>query len=210
MLAAPDPEDLPFAPGASPFHLKGIVYRAHVEYANELIPGGEKAVNGAFKSPPLRAFREQRFMASSWYDAMPIVPLWHACARVLGQNPVEFLRARTRHQAHQDIHGVYRLILKVASAEAVAVRLPRVMLQYFNFGKTTSRVVRPGVIHFEHAGIPQAMVPWFGIVGETYVTVALEIAGAKAFSVRRRPILPGGEVQGVPLATLSVEVDLGT
>jgi hypothetical protein len=209
MPFAPDPEDLAFAPGASPFRLKGIVYRAHSAYANELIPGGETAVNAAFKSPLLRAFMEQRFMASSWYDAMPIVPVWHACARVLGQNPAEFLRARTRHQAHQDIHGVYRLILKVASAEAVAVRLPRVMLQYFDFGKTTSRVVRPGVIHFEHSGIPQPMVPWFGIVGETYVSVALEIAGAKAFQVRRRPIMPGGETSGVPLATLGVEVDLG-
>lgn len=209
MPVAPDPEELPFAPGASPFHLKGIVYRAHAEFAKAHIPGGERAVNEAFRSPQMRAFMEQPFLASSWYDAMPIVPVWHACARVLGQNPTDFLRMRTRQQANQDIHGVYRLILKVASAEAVAVRLPRVMLQYFDFGKTTSRVVRPGVIQFEHSGIPQPMVPWFGIVGETYVSVALEIAGAKGFQVRRRPILPGGETSGVPLATLSVEVDLG-
>jgi hypothetical protein len=208
MPSTPDSEDLPFAPGASPFRLKGIVYRGHAEYAAEHIPGGETAVNAAFKDARLRTFMQQRFLASSWYDALPIVPVWHASARVLQQPAVDFLRVRTRHQALQDIHGVYRLALKVASPEQVAMRLPRIVLQYFDFGKAQSRVVRPGVVHFENSGVPALMAPWFAVVAETYVGVALELSGAKTFAIRRRPTQPAGEMHGIAMATLAVEVDL--
>lgn len=105
MPVASHHEDLPFAAGSSPFRLKGIVYRAHCEYAAAFIPGGERAVNAMLTRSDLRAFFEQRFLASSWYDALPIVPIWHACAQVLQMNASEFLRIRTRHQARQDIHG---------------------------------------------------------------------------------------------------------
>ena len=47
---ATDYEDLPFAPGSSPFHLKGIGYRGHVEYENAFIPGGASAVNAACRA----------------------------------------------------------------------------------------------------------------------------------------------------------------
>jgi len=203
---ATDYEDLPFAPGSSPFHLKGIGYRGHVEYENAFIPGGASAVNAAYRNRALAYFFEQPFLAASWYDALPIVSAWQVCARLCNQPPIEFLKARAKHQARQDIHGVYRLILKLASAETVALRVPRAVGKYFDFGTTDAHVVRPGVVRFEQTGMPLLMAQWFTIVGEAFVQVALEIAGATGVQVRRKPIEPCGEAYGVPLVKLAADV----
>src|SRR5271165_5876625 len=112
-----DIEQLPFVAGTSPFRIKGVAYQGHVDYAARFIPGGERAVIEGFRDPGLRAFFEQQFLAASWYDVLPIVPVWHVCARLLDQNPTDFLKVRTRHQALRDINGIYRFILKLASAE---------------------------------------------------------------------------------------------
>jgi hypothetical protein len=202
----PGDEDLPFAPGASPFHIKGIAYRGHLDYATKHIPGGPAAINRLFRNSALRFFFEQPFLAASWYAALPIVPLWYACADVLARPRLEFLRARTRHQAEQDIHGVYRIILKLASAETVAQRIPRVVGKYFDFGSTDATLVEPGLVRYVQTGVPAFLAPWFGIVGETFVQVALEVAGAKKSQVRRAPPTPAGTAHGVALVTLSVDV----
>jgi hypothetical protein len=202
-------EDLPFAPGMSPFHIKGIAYRGHIEYVEKHIPGGAAAVNRVFRNSALRFFFEQPFLAASWYDVLPIVPLWYACADVLGRPRLEFLRTRTRHQAEQDIHGVYRMILKLASPQSVAERIQRVVGKYFDFGTTDAKLIEPGLVRYVQKGVPAFLAPWFGIVGETFVQVALEIAGTNKCQVRRAPPATTGTAHGVPLVSLSVDVALG-
>ncbi|MGD0525363.1 MAG: hypothetical protein ABSE49_09480 [Polyangiaceae bacterium] len=203
-----DYEALPFPAGTSPFRIKGVAYRGHVDYAASFIRGGERAVIDSFQDPALRAFFDQPFLAASWYDAFPMVPAWHACAKLLDQNPTDFLKVRTRHQALRDIHGVYRFILKLSSAEAIAVRAPRVLQQYFDFGTTEASVVSPGLVRVVASGIPTFLVPWLRIVAETYLLVALEVAGAPSAQVRRIGVTPSGEGHGAPLATMGFEIRL--
>ena len=59
-------------------------------------------------------------------------------------------------------------------------------------------------------GIPLVMSPWFGIVGETFVNVALEIAGATGVKVRRKPVEPSGERNGTPIVTMEADVQFET
>jgi hypothetical protein len=202
-----DPEELPFAPGTSPFHLKGIAYRGHVEYAEEHIPGGAAAVNAAFRNRSLAEFYEQKFLAASWYDALPIIAVAHVCARLTNKTAPEFLRERTQHQARQDIHGVYRMIMKLASAETVALRMPRAFGQYLDFGTVEARLTRPGVLTVEQTGAPLIMAPWLSIVGDEYMRVALELAGAKTVNIRRRPTETHGSAHGLSLARIVAEVE---
>ncbi|HEY3819234.1 MAG TPA: hypothetical protein VGL81_18825 [Polyangiaceae bacterium] len=206
--ALEDYEALPFPAGTSPFRIKGVTYRGHVDYAASFIPGGERAVIDALRTPELRAFFDQRFLASSWYDAFPMVPAWQVCARLLQQNPTDFLKARTRHQALADIHGVYRFLLKLSSAESIALRGPRVLQQYFDFGVTEASVVGPGCVRAMASGIPSFLVPWFRIVTETYLLVALELAGVESPQVRRLGVTPGGEAHGLGLAVVGFEIRL--
>jgi hypothetical protein len=203
-----DLEALPMPAGTSPFRMKGVVYLGHEEFASNAIPGGERAVSGAFRDPALRAFLEQRFLAASWYDVLPIVPVWYQCAKLLRQHPTDFLKERTRHQAQRDIHGVYRFLLKLVSAEAVAVRIPRIMQQYFDFGRTESHLVRRGLVRAATSGVPSYIVPWLRIVSETYLMVALELSGVKFAQFRRLGVTPAGEAHGVALSSMGFEVQL--
>jgi hypothetical protein len=203
-----DPEVLPFRAGTSPFHVKGVAYLGHVDYAEKHIPGGAQVVAAAMHDTALREFLEQKFLAASWYDVFPMVPVWYACAKLLHQNPTDFLRERMRYQAASDIHGVYRFLLKLASAKAIALRLPRVMQQYFDFGVSESRVVGPGLVRAKVSGVPEPIVPWFRLAGETYTAIALELAGIAFVQVRRLPISPAGEAHGVRLVSLGFDIQL--
>jgi hypothetical protein len=103
---------------------------------------------------------------------------------------------------------VYRFLLKLASAEAVAMRVPRALQHYLDFGETRVRVVRPEVVHIEHGGIPAILAPWLAVVGDTYLTIALEISGIEGPRIRRQPARAGGTSHGLPLVSLSLEVAL--
>jgi hypothetical protein len=206
--AREDYEALPFPAGTSPFRIKGVAYRGHVDYAASFIRGGEQAVVDSFQDPALRTFFEQPFLAASWYDVLPMVPAWHACAKLLEQNPTDFLKVRTRHQALSDIHGVYRFLLKFSSAESIAVRAPRVIQQYFDFGATEASVVSPGLVRVVASGIPTFLVPWLRVVAETYLLVALELAGAPSPQLRRLGVTPSGEGRGASVATMGFEIRL--
>jgi hypothetical protein len=206
--AGSDPESLPFEAGTSPFHIKGVAYLGHTAYADGFIPGGAQAVADAFHDPALRAFFRQPFLAASWYDALPIVPVWHVCARLLGLNDHDFLRVRTQHQAERDIGGVYRFLLKLASAEAVALRVPWVVQRYFDFGTTEASVVAPGLVRAVVSGVPAILVPWLRVVSETYLRVALELAGAKTVQILRLPTVATGEAYGQRLTAVGVEIQL--
>jgi hypothetical protein len=203
-----DHQGLPFAAGTSPFHVKGVAYQGHVAWADNVVPGGARAVAEGFRDPSLRAFFAQHFLAASWYDVFPMVAVWHRCAELLQQPPNDFLRMRTRHQAMRDIPGVYQFILKLASAEAVALRVPRVVQRYFDFGTTEAGVVGRGLVQAVVRSVPTLLVPWLRIVGETYLQVALELAGVTFAQFRRLPVTAGGEDHGVPLSHLGFEIQL--
>jgi hypothetical protein len=203
-----DYEVLPFAAGTSPFHIKGVAYQGHVAWADGFVPGGASAVADGFRDPALRTFFAQQFLAASWYDVFPMTAAWHRCAEMLQQQPNEFLRMRTRHQAMRDIPGVYKFILKIATAEAVALRVPRVVQRYFDFGSSEASVVGPGLVHVVVHGVPAPLVPWLRVVGETYIQVALELAGVTFAQLRRLPVTSGGEEHGVPLSEVGLEIQL--
>jgi hypothetical protein len=198
----------PMTAGSSPFHIKGVAYIGHTEYADAFIPGGSAAVVTSFRDAALRDFFGQRFLAASWYDALPMVPVWHACARILGQAPTDFLRIRARHQATRDIHTVYRFILKLVSAQAVALRVPHLVQRYFDFGTVESVVVRPGLVRASLQGVPTYLSQWLRTVSETYLEVALELAGVKFAQLRRLPVTAHGEAQGFPLSVVGLEIQL--
>jgi hypothetical protein len=203
-----DHEALPFAAGTSPFRIKGVAYQGHVAWADSSVPGGSRAVSEGFRDPALRDFFAQQFLAASWYDVFPMVAVWHRCAQMMEQQPNDFLRMRTRHQAMRDIPGIYQFILKIASAEAVALRVPRVVQRYFDFGATEASVVGRGLVQAVMRGVPTPLVPWLRIVGETYVQVALELAGVTFAQFRRLPVTAGGDRHGVPLSDVGFEIQL--
>lgn len=189
-------EVLPFRPGTSPFHIKGTGYRGHMKYAEANVPGGVRAMLAGLSDPSVHAWFEQPFLASSWYDILPLLPAGRVCARLMGLPYEQYLASRTRAQAQEDLRGVYSVLLKVVSTESVATRLPRIVSQYFDFSRVESHVVSKGIVGCSTTALPKVLLPWYKPVVLTFVKTALEISGARQVDIQVDPTEPDGAVAG--------------
>jgi hypothetical protein len=201
--SSPDYEALPFPVGTSPFRIKGTSYRGHLDYAEAQIPGGQAAIVAQVKDPALRAFLSQPFLASSWYDMLPMLPLGAAAARVVGMPLDEFLRYRSRLQAESDMRGVYKLLLQFVTVEALALRIPRIASTYYDFGSADARVVAPGHVESVRTGVPEFILPWHNPVSETYMERVISLGGGKNPSVKVTDVAREGVAHGVRVATVT-------
>ena len=198
-----------FSPGKSPFHAKGLVYSGAREYWQQRVPGGIDAVRAALVATgdaELAGFLDTRFVASSWYDALPIVPLSAVAARLGGVPHAQLVRDNAAWLAERDLHGVYRVILMVASIEMVAMRLGKLSMQYFDFGRTETIRVRERVVESRRHGIPAALAPWFIFAADGFVPVALKLAGAKSVTLRHGSPQPEGLALGAPAVQIRFEI----
>jgi hypothetical protein len=194
-------------PEASSFRVKGIVYKRTHEYFQEKHPSGPSAVLEHLPSDALRAFFEQPFTAGGWYDALPIAPLIRAEARALGQPLPAYLRERAEFQAKLDVNGLYRVLLKLASPELVASRLPRLVGQIVDFGSVELSDQRKGHIVATIRGMPQILTEWYSSAITVYCEVALGLAGSSSPRVRLTGAPITATKDGQPLVDLTYEVD---
>lgn len=201
-----DTGPLPFAPGESPFRIKGNVYRGFLAYVAELVPGGVEALRAAFRDRRLATFLGERFLASSWYDVFPLVSSVHVSARLSALAFDEFLRRRSRAQAERDLGGIYRLLLRFSSPENLVSRYAALQQQYFDFGLTTARLVAPRRALLERRQLPAMLFDWMRVAQETVALYAVGATGAKNVRAFTQVATPDGELHGVPTVTLACEV----
>src|SRR5262245_26983824 len=122
------------------FNCRGLVYLGARDYAAQHVPGGVEAVARHLRDE-LAEFWSQLFLANSMYDAFPIVAISETAARLSGLSHTEFVRNNAAWLAHRDVRGVYKLLLNVMSAEAVALRLPKAAIRYFDFGEARAKML---------------------------------------------------------------------
>jgi hypothetical protein len=172
-------DELPFPAGEGPFCVKGIFHRGNIEYIERVVPGGLQAVLAAVRDPALRAFMEQPFVASSWYDIFPLVASSYPCAELCHKTLDSYLRQRAQYQAEQQGAGVYRSLLALTSPAVVAVKLPLLAAQLYKFGTTEAREIGPREVEIVRGEMPAALLPWYIPGTESYVLTALRMRGAK-------------------------------
>jgi hypothetical protein len=199
----------PWTLGDGPFRAKGEAFRGHLAYVAELVPGGVDAMIERTPDPVLRRFWAQPFLASSRYDVFPLVFAGFTCAELVGTDPGAFVYTRSIAQAERDIHGVYRALLRFVSAETIALRLPKLMLQYFDFGQVEGLRASEREVHGEFVGIPAAIAPWFATVVRAYAATAIRVGGSAAPAVEFVAARDGGVAHGHPLRDLPFRIRLG-
>jgi hypothetical protein len=199
---------LPFAPGESPFHVKGLAYRGHLAYAEKFVPGGNAAILTALDADAkLEAFFGQSFLASSRYDVMPLALAGLGASRVTGLTFHEFVRLRSNWQAREDVNGVYRMMLNLASPEMVASRFPALMQQYLDFGHAETEVVAKGHVRTTTRGIPLPLVAWASAVSQGYLEEVFRIIGARGTDITFAGASPAKEpAHGVMALDLTTDV----
>ncbi len=198
--------DAVFPPGESPFRTKGNVYHALFESADKRVPGGRKAVLELIDDPKLLAFYEQKFLAASYYDIFPIIPFGQAGAKIVGLSYTEYVRRGAEFTAHRDMHGIYKVLLKLASPESVLQRLPRILSQYLDFGRIEGQFTEPKRYEATASGLPRGLAIWLVSIAHGFVPVVLGRAGGRNVVVQVRPPIDADMQHGVRLVTASFEV----
>lgn len=195
-------EALPFPPGTSPFCIKGIFYRGNIEYIERAIPGGLSKVLGLIRDPALRSFFEQPFIASSWYDIFPLAAIAYPCAELSDKTHEVYLRDRASHQAEEQGATTYRSLLALTSPAAVALKLPRLAAQLYNFGAIEVREVGPQRVEVIRTGLPMPLVSWYVPGTEAYVKTALALSGASKPRVQTSAYRAQGKLHGLSVGSV--------
>jgi hypothetical protein len=197
----------PFPIGQSPFRIKGVLYQGTVSYFTTKVKGGMDALLHQIDDEQLRAFISQRFLAASFYDVLPVHPLIHAEARACNLPLAVYLRQRSEYQAEQDIGGVYKVLLKLASPEAVLARFPRLATQLLNFAKAElTDATAEGVRGFTLSGMPAHLVAWYMNGLAVYAQHAVKLAGAKNCQVTMLAPEPEGQAHGLEIVRVRFQV----
>jgi hypothetical protein len=209
MKRVPVPSILPvgaeFAFGQSPFHAKGVLYLGTQSFFAENVGGGLETLAGEIEDEPLRAFITQKFLPASLYDVMPVPALIAYEARALRMGLDDYLLHRTRHQAKKDLGGVYAWLLRLASPRLVAARLPRIMLQMFDFAQAEIVLETDEEVVAKLSGIPAPLAPWLTVGTTVYAETALKLAGASP-TIDEPTVRPNGARAGLPLMDLEIPI----
>jgi len=194
----------PYGPGESPFRIKGNGYKGKLEYIDSLA-GGRKQVFEVLARPEVEAFYAQPFLSSVWYDVVPILATTAAVAVIHGESFEERVASRSRHQARKDIGGVHRMLMRLAPAKVVALRVSTAVAQYFDFVTLEAKPSGPTALEFDMRQIPQPVDIWLEVVVRTYFEEVLRIGAARNPRVTSERA-PAGEVSGVPSSKIHYDV----
>jgi hypothetical protein len=203
------PLQLPFPVGESPFRQKGNAYLADARYLDAVAPGGFLAVVASLPNEELRAFFEQRFRASDWYDAYPGAALEVAAARLRHLSFEEHRRQTGAWHAVDAMRGIYGALLKLVSSESVALWGPRISSMYFEFGKTESKASEARAVDVWRRGTPRELSQWFFYAAAGFCVEALRINGARDPVVTSHEVEDDGERGGRSLVKFRIRVAWG-
>jgi hypothetical protein len=197
---------LPCAPGTSPFHIKGIAYRGVMRLVELRVPGGLEALGRELDDERIVLFLRQPFLASTWCDLLPMLPINVALARLL-EKPVEVLgREQGAEQARYDVEQVYRRLFDAMTFDNVGVILARFERQYYDFGDGIGELVAPGHVLMRRLGVPEFVLPWFAPMHAAYAEQILRMKGATFVESTVSPPTPAGTRDDLPVADLDTHL----
>jgi serine/threonine protein kinase len=197
---------LPCAPGTSPFHIKGIAYRGVIRLVERRVPGGLGALARELEDERIVPFLRQPFLASSWCDLLPMLPINVALARLLDK-PVEVLgREQGAEQARYDVEQVYRRLFDAMTFENVGVILARFERQYYDFGDGIGEMIAPGHVLMRRTGVPEFILSWFAPMHAAYAEQILRMKGATFVESTVDTPVPAGTRSEIPVADIDTHL----
>ncbi|MEY4580235.1 MAG: hypothetical protein RL701_4938 [Pseudomonadota bacterium] len=185
------------------YRARGLVFLGAREYYEKFVPGGALAVTQALDAETAEYFA-QIFLGSAMYDLLPIVKITAAAAQIAELPQMELVKRNSAWQAEHDLRGVYKMFVRALPPDAVAVRLPKLALKYFEFGESDARMQSERLCLGEMRGIPVELSHWLQSCMLGYIPVALGVAGAKNVRVRTTEDTKPGTANG--LVAISTEV----
>ncbi len=199
-------ERLPRAPGRSPFHVKGLAYKGLLHFVTTKIDGGIGVLAASMRDAQLRDYVTQTFLASTFYDALPLVSA-SAAAATLANVPLEtFAQNQGRAQAKYDAEHAYKAFVQGRSIDDFPSRCKLIAGRYYDFGEWEANSFSPGTITFVARGIPGWAAPWFGPMLGGYTSTLVQFVARKNASCSVYPTRRDSATDGIQ--TVVVEMDI--
>lgn len=172
----------PFPPGESPFHAKGVVWLAAQQTMDERVPGGVAAVCEA--RPEYHEFLCQMFIASGYYDILPIATLAQTAAELARTTANEYVRKSGTRAAERWMKGIHKSLLSKATPLDVCKRFASVMRQLYDFGNPQIVSISEKSVQVLTSGIPEPIAWWWMTSTMGYVEVLVRAAGGRNGGIR--------------------------
>ncbi len=195
---------LPFPPGKSPFHIKGVAVEGFMKFVAARVPGGADAVAARIDDPAIRDYYRQPFLDSIWYDLLPFLHVYPAAASLMGLSTEKFVGEHAAWQVGRDARGVYKLLLLLATPEAVARRMGAAFSRYFDFTTVEVLSVTTGEVVSAVRALPSLLLPWYRASVDAGARTILAMAGARNLEAEYSPPEADGARSGVPLVRFQV------
>jgi hypothetical protein len=175
-------EPLPVAPGESPFHIRGLYYDRLVAYIKKA--GKLEGVLDSLDDPRVRAFAEQRFSWTGWFDALPAVPICATFARCINEEFESGLRKHTRRAAVEVIPSAFRFPLLMSGPTALSTAIGHLGATMMDFIELGAEETTSTHSHGWYRGIPRFVAPHTANIVLGFFHALLELRGARTVSAR--------------------------
>jgi hypothetical protein len=198
-------EPLPVAPGESPFHIRGVYYERLIAYIKKA--GKLEGVLGSLDDPRVRAFAEQRFSWTGWFDVFPALPLCAAFARCIGEEFEPGLRKHTRIAAFDVIPSAFRIPLLASGPKGVSTAIAHLGATVMDFVELGPEETTSTRSHSLHRGIPRFVAPHTANMVIGFFQALLEMRGARSVRARYTDVEKDVVRAGFETVTIRYEFD---
>ena len=182
------------------------MYRGMLAYLAMRTRRSEAELLEGITEPELRRFLRQPFLVSGWYDVLPFTELAAVGASAIGTTIAQLASDHSRHQAKEDITGVYRLLMRFTPMDVVVSALPRFAQKYFDFGAYTSERIAERHFRILRSGIPESFALYHSIAGAMYSHTACETSSAYRIQHTIGELENDGLAHGVRLKRFQIEL----
>lgn len=183
----------------------GSAYVTVVEYADTQLQGGMAALVRALPEGPHRAFAGQSFVATNWYDALPIRPITELLAKLEGRDWEATVRERAQRAAQRELGLINRVRMLGSSSDRAIEKLQRITTDSFDFGETELSQAEGARARIVFRNVPQPLGSWVLVSLQAHANVLLTAAGGKQVEAGGRLIPTGRHEQ---LGLVEVRLDL--
>jgi hypothetical protein len=168
-------DPLPVAPGRSPFRTRGLYYDRLIARLKADV-GAEKLL-GAIDDADVRAFAEQKFSWTAWYDAFPAKPICAAAARSTGRDFEDAIRDRTRAGALAVIPSAFRLAFRIPGPAAITQHVAQITAHMMDFVQVEIEEARENFTSGWGRGVPLYIAPHTANTTIGFFAAMLELRG---------------------------------
>jgi len=197
---------LPVPAGTSRFRCKGILYRGFQQGLERRVTGGLDTFCAGLADESLRSFVRQSFLASSFYDVLPMYPLMARLAECL-KVPYDKLVTETGMlQAKADVEGVYKQLVQTSTPEDLPNKIVRWSQRHYDYGESVLIESKPGRMVFRRLGQPTFVLPWFLGAQSAYLEQIVRVIGFPKAVVTALPPTFGGRSGPIVLSDFDTEL----